>query len=67
MGPKSFQAPVQDVVALSTYVIRLFREALPDPSDRTLFDRLMYQARTKGLNWIQGLEYVAEHRRSVRC
>lgn len=65
MGPTGYYSPVQDVVALSNHVIRLFKEALPDPSDRSLFDRLMYQAKAKGLSWVQGLEYVAEQRRVV--
>lgn len=64
MGPNHYTA-VQDAIALSNYVIRLFKEALPDPTDRSLFDRLMYQAKGKGLSWIQGLEYVVEQRRLI--
>jgi hypothetical protein len=64
MGPNHYTS-VQNIAALSSYVIWLFREALPDPADRSLFDRLMFQARAKGMNWIQGLEYVVEQRRTV--
>ena len=52
----------EDVVALSKRVLQLFRQALPDPSDRTLFERLMVEAQSKGLTWVEGLEYTAQRR-----
>jgi hypothetical protein len=67
MGLAEKALPVKDVVALSRYVILLFHEALPDPSDRGLFDRLMHEARQRGLTWLQGLEYVAERRSASFC
>ncbi len=65
MGPGFHHAQVQDVVALANHVIRIFGEALPDPSDRAVFDRLMHEARNSGMSWLQALENVAEQRRAM--
>ena len=62
MGPETFYLPDEDVVTLSTRVLQLFRQALPDPGDRRLFNRLMHEARAKGMTWIEGLEYAAGRR-----
>lgn len=43
----------------------LLPQALPNAADTVLFDRLMAEARAQGLNWMEGLEYVIERRRSV--
>ena len=40
----------------------LLPRALPDAADTRLFNQLMAEAKAKGLNWMQGLEYVIEHR-----
>ncbi len=55
-----------EIQAITRHVLRLYHQALPDPSDRTLFNRLMCEARAAGLNWTDGLEYVARQR-SGRC
>ena len=64
MGPVRNEMTNEDVVALSTEVLQLFRQALPDPADRSLFDRLMTEARQRGLTWLEGLEYTAQQRRN---
>lgn len=43
----------------------LLPRALPNAADTRQFDRWMAEARANGLNWIEGLEYVIERRRSV--
>ena len=43
----------------------LLPRALPNAADTRLFDRLMAEARGKGLTWIEGLEYVIERRGSM--
>ena len=65
MGPRSSFRPNEDVAALSSRVLQLFRQALPDPSDRDLFNRFMHEARSRGLSWVDGLEYTAKRRRSL--
>ena len=62
MGPYTKRIPNDEVNALCTRVLQLYRLALPDPADPSLFDRLMHEARAKGLNWIEGLEYAAGKR-----
>ena len=67
MGPREhYQTPEEDVVALSNQVLQLFRQALPDPGDRDLFNRWMNEANSLGLSWIDGLKYTAE-RREMLC
>lgn len=66
MGPEEFRFPDEDVVSLSQRVLKLFRQALPDPTDRSLFNRLMAEAHAKGLSWLESLEYTVE-RRDKRC
>ena len=66
MGPAQDGLLDNDVVALSTRVLQLFQQALPDPNDRSLFDRLMTEARNKGLTWLEGLEYTARNR-NTQC
>ena len=44
-------------------VSRMFQLALGRPSDRALFDHLMNEASGKGLNWVEGLQYVIPARR----
>ena len=46
-------------------VCELFQQALPGPSDRLLFDCLMNEASSLGLNWVEGLQYVVEQRRRL--
>ncbi|MGI4828967.1 MAG: hypothetical protein ACRYFU_12365 [Janthinobacterium lividum] len=64
MGPVQYDLGDQDVVAFSQRILQLFEQALPDPSDRTLFDRLMIEARGQGLSWAEGLEYTIQRRRT---
>jgi hypothetical protein len=62
MRREQYKTPDEDVVAEFERVCRLFRLALGEPSDRVLFDALMAEANERGLNWVQGLEYVIEQR-----
>ena len=43
----------------------LLHKALPDPADTALFNRLMAEARSKGMTWMAGLEYVIDKRRAM--
>jgi hypothetical protein len=62
MRREQYKTPDEDVVAEFERVCSLFRLALGEPSDRVLFDALMAQANERGLNWVQGLEYVVAQR-----
>ncbi len=65
MGPDVLQFAAQsqdEIQAFTRQVVSLFHQALPDPSDTKTFNRLMSEARATGLNWWDGLEYVARHR-----
>lgn len=66
MGPVRYDIGDQDVVAFSRNILQLFEQALPDPADRTLFDRLMNEARGQGLSWAESLEYTIRQRR-LQC
>ena len=65
MAREQFRTPDEDVAAEFDRVCQLFQLALGKASDRVLFDSLMGEASDKGLNWIEGLEYVIEQRRSA--
>ena len=56
-------------VYLTDYSLHRHREllpqALPNAADTKLFDRLMAEARAKGLSWLEGLEYVIQKRRTL--
>ena len=65
MRREQFRTPEEEVTAEFERVCRLFRLALGEPPDRVLFDALMADASERGLNWVQGLEYVVEHRRGM--
>ena len=43
----------------------LLPRALPNAADTVLFDRLMAEAKSQGLTWLEGLEYVIERRQSL--
>ena len=43
----------------------LLPQALPNASDTKLFDRLMAEAKSNGLTWMEGLEYVIQRRRAL--
>ncbi len=62
MGREQYKTPDEDVTVEFDRVCQLFQLALGKPSDRVLFESLMSDANEKGLNWIQGLEYVIERR-----
>lgn len=64
MRREEFRTPDEDVMAEFDRVCQLFQLALGKPSDRVLFDSLMGEASTHGMNWVEGLEYVVEQRRS---
>ncbi len=63
MAREQYKTPDEDVAAEFERVSQMFRLALGKPSDRVLFDSLMAEASSKGMNWVQGLEYVIERRR----
>ncbi len=63
MAREQYKTPDEDVAAEFERVSQLFRLALGKPSDRVLFDSLMAEANSKGMNWVQGLEYVIDRRR----
>ncbi len=67
MRREQFKTPEEDVTAEFERVCRMFRLALGEPSDRVMFDALMAEASERGMNWVQGLEYVVEHRREMRA
>lgn len=62
MGREQYKTPDADVAAEFDRVCQLFQLALGKPSDRVLFDSLMSEANDKGLNWVEGLEYVVQRR-----
>ncbi len=63
MAREQYRTPDEDVAVEFERVSQLFRLALGKPSDRVLFDSLMAEASERGLNWVQGLEFVIEKRR----
>ena len=62
MGLEQYRLPNEDVANLSNRILQLFQRALPDPSDRSLYERFMTEAHAQGLTWLQSLEYVAARR-----
>ncbi len=62
MGREQYKTPDEDIAQEFDRVCQLFQLALGKPSDRVLFQSLMGEANERGLNWIQGLEYVIEQR-----
>ena len=62
MGREHYKVPEEDVAAEFDRVCQLFQLAMGKPSDRVLFESLMGEASDKGMNWVQGLQYVVEHR-----
>lgn len=57
-----YKTPDTDVSAEFDRVCDLFQQALPGPSDRLIFECLMNEASSLGLNWVDGLQYVVEKR-----
>ena len=51
--------PAED---FSREVWGLYRRALPDPDDPTLFNRLMREASGRGMRYVEGLLYVIDQR-----
>ncbi len=62
MGREQYRTTDEDVAAEFDRVCQLFQLALGRPSDRVLFDSLMSEANDRGMDWVQGLEYVVERR-----
>ncbi len=62
MGREQYKTSEEEVTAEFDRVCQLFQLALGKPSDRVLFDSLMTEANERGMNWIQGLQYVVEQR-----
>ena len=59
MGPDEYRLPNEEASQLSQRVLLLLQQAIPNPHDRTFFNRCMSEARALGLSWIEGLEYAA--------
>lgn len=57
-----YKTPDTDVSAEFDRVCELFQQALPGPSDRLVFECLMNEASSLGLNWVDGLQYVVDAR-----
>ena len=49
----------EQAFTISHRVLLLLQQPVPNPNDRTLFNRWMGEARALGLSWIEGLEYAA--------
>lgn len=62
MTRERYKTPEEDVSAEFSRVCQLFQQALPGPSDRILFDCLMNEASSQGLNWVDALQYVVAER-----
>ena len=62
MGLEQYRLPNEDVKDLSERILQLFQRALPDPSDRRLYERFMSEGQEQGLTWLQSLEYAAARR-----
>lgn len=62
MGREQYKTPEEDVAAEFDRVCQMFQLAMGKPSDRMLFESLMGEASDKGLDWVQGLQYVIEQR-----
>ncbi len=62
-----YKTPDTDVSAEFDRVCQLFQEALPEPSDRFVFECLMNEASNLGLNWVDGLRYVVEKRNRLQA
>ena len=66
MNREHYRTPDTEIEAHREQLWQLCREALPSPAEHTLFIRLMNEAGAKGLNWVEGLEFVVERRRAAR-
>ncbi len=49
----------------SAHARRLLSRALPDPNDLPVVNRLMAEAKGRGMTWVEGLEYVIEQRNAI--
>lgn len=62
MTRERYKTPDTDVSAEFDRVCELFQQALPGPADRLVFECLMNEASSLGLNWVDGLQYVVDKR-----
>lgn len=62
MGRNQYRTSDEDVAAEFDRVCQLFRMAMGKPSERLLFESMMGEANARGLNWVQGLEFVLGQR-----
>ena len=62
MSREQYKTPDDEMAEEFGRVIHLFQETTSKTIDQDLFKRLMNEASAKGLNWIQGLEYVLQRR-----
>lgn len=58
-----YRTSEEELAAEFGRVLTLFNEALARTGDGSLFRFLMNEASAKGLNWVEGLEYVVSRRR----
>ena len=64
MSRERYKTPDDELAEEFGRIIHLFQETTSKITDPELFKRLMNEASAKGLNWIQGLEYVLERRQT---
>lgn len=66
MTRERYKTPDTDVSAEFDRVCDLFQQALPGPADRLVFECLMNEASSLGLNWVDGLQYVVDKRTRLK-
>lgn len=66
MTRERYKTPATDVSAEFDRICDLFQQALPGPSDRLVFECLMNEASSLGLNWVDGLQYVVDKRNHLQ-
>ena len=65
MGRERLTTPDEELAEEFGRVMHLFTQAISHPTEKARFQMLMNEASSKGLNWVDALEYVASQRRSV--
>ena len=62
MSRERYTTPPEVVVEEFGRLLTTLEQAIPKAPDGGLFTRLINEARAKGLNWVEALEYVASRR-----
>lgn len=60
MNREHLRTPNHVVDAMVNRFFDLMQLALPDPSYRDTFDRLVSEAQSKGCTWVEAVEYAAK-------